>query len=205
MRRAVRAVDVAPVAIATDARLRAAIRLRAEKKSRHIVMAATTALVMRPPMAWTRAIAAAILPLQSCLCTVSGTAPKQNRQVMGRRRACLPIPAGSYRASAEFPEQKSTAGPPPGLPRWVHRLLPPLRFAVRKGRSAPGAGPSYGLPSSLSEWSFGRFWLLGLTWRALAGCLAVEAAGRRSRWWKRMAAPIAWRRAPPPPVAARMA
>src|SRR5208283_5645443 len=163
MRRAVRAVDVAPVAIATDARLRAAIRLRAEKKSRHIVMAATTALVMRPPMAWTRAIAAAILPLQSCLCTVSGTAPKQNWQVMGRRRACLPIPAGSYRASAEFPEQKSAAGPPPGLPRWVHRLLPPpaLRCAQRALRSGGGA-------------------ILWTTWTTLARTPQVDQSGDSS-------------------------
>ena len=28
-----------------------------------------------------------------------------------------------------------------GLPRWVHRLLPPLRFAAREPRSATGRGP----------------------------------------------------------------
>jgi amidase len=33
-----------------------------------------------------------------------------------------------------------------GLPRWVHRLLPPLRFAARETALRYGAGPSYGLP-----------------------------------------------------------
>jgi hypothetical protein len=33
-----------------------------------------------------------------------------------------------------------------GSPRWVHRLLPPLRFAARETRFATGRGPSYGLP-----------------------------------------------------------
>jgi len=63
MRRAVRAVDVAPVAIATDTRLRTTIRLGAEKqpRMRQIVVAATAALIMRAPLAWTRAVAAAIL------------------------------------------------------------------------------------------------------------------------------------------------
>ena len=97
MRRAVRAVDVTPVAIATDAYLHTTIRLGAEKQPRmcYIVVAATTAVIMRTPLTWTRAVVAAILPLQSCSCTVWGTAPKQNCQVMGRRRACLAIPQDS--------------------------------------------------------------------------------------------------------------
>jgi hypothetical protein len=49
MRRAVGAVDVTPVARATNARLRATIRLGAEKQTglRRIVVAATTAVVVR--------------------------------------------------------------------------------------------------------------------------------------------------------------
>ncbi len=97
LRRAIGAVDMAAVAIAADADLCAAIHVGAQKEAggRDIVMGAPTALVLSLPPAWTHAAAAAILPLQSCLCTVSGTAPKQNCQVMGRRRACLPIPTVS--------------------------------------------------------------------------------------------------------------
>jgi hypothetical protein len=89
---------MAAVAIAADADLCAAIHVGAQKEAggRDIVMGAPTALLLSSPPAWTHAAAAAILPLQSCLCpvlgTVSGTAPKQNCQVMGRRRACLAIP-----------------------------------------------------------------------------------------------------------------
>src|SRR5208283_3783953 len=46
----------------------------------------------------------------------------------------------------------------------------------------PGLDRADAQPSSLSEWSFGRFWLPGLKWRfwkALVRCLAVEAAGGR--------------------------
>jgi hypothetical protein len=139
MRRAGRAVDVTPIAIATNTRLRATIRLGAEKqpRMRNIAVAATAALIMCTPLAWTRAVGAAILTLQSCLCTVSGAAPKQNCQVMGRRRACLPIPEGSYRASAEFPEPDN------------HRIVqvgpqaPPAPSASLRAKGAPlrGRGP----------------------------------------------------------------
>ena len=37
---------------------------------RQAILVATAAPVMRPPMAWTRAVATAMMPLQSCLCTV---------------------------------------------------------------------------------------------------------------------------------------
>jgi hypothetical protein len=69
---AVGAVDVAPIASAADEHLNAAVWLGAEEKSgsQPIIMVATAALVMRPPMAWTRAAVAAKMPLQSCLCTV---------------------------------------------------------------------------------------------------------------------------------------
>ena len=72
LRPAIGAVDMAPIAIAADEHLNAAIWLRAQKKPgmRQMIMAATAALVMRPPMAWTRAAVAAKMPLQSCLCTV---------------------------------------------------------------------------------------------------------------------------------------
>ena len=82
MRCAVGAVDVAPIAIAADERLNAAVWLRAQKqpRPRQAIMLATAALTMHAPMAWTRAAMAAKMPLQSCLCTVCGTAPKQNWQ-----------------------------------------------------------------------------------------------------------------------------
>jgi len=138
LRCAVRAIDLPPVAIATDARLRAALRRGTEKQPplRRIVVAAPAALIpaaliMVTPVAWTRAVAAAILPLQSCSCTVWGTAPKQNCQVMGRRRAGLAIPQGSYRVSAEFPEPQSVAGPPPDCPGGSTGPSRPLRFAAR--------------------------------------------------------------------------
>ena len=53
-------------------RLRTTIRVGAQKqpRMRQIVVAATAALIMRPPMAWTRAVADCDMPLQSCLCTV---------------------------------------------------------------------------------------------------------------------------------------
>src|SRR5208282_2821972 len=108
MRRAVRAVDVAPVAIATDTRLRTTIRLGAEKqpRMRQIVVAATAALIMRAPLAWTRAVAAAILTLQSCLCTVSGAAPKQNWPGDGSA-PCLPSDPGRL-----LPRQRCIPGAP---------------------------------------------------------------------------------------------
>jgi hypothetical protein len=63
---------MAPIAIAADEHLNAATWLRAQKKPgmRQMIMAATAALAMRPPVAWTRAAMAAKMPLQSCLCTV---------------------------------------------------------------------------------------------------------------------------------------
>jgi hypothetical protein len=63
---------MAPIAIAADEHLNPAAWIRAEEKSgsQPIIMVATAALVMRPPMAWTRAAMAAKMPLQSCLCTV---------------------------------------------------------------------------------------------------------------------------------------
>ena len=138
-RRAVDAVDVAPIAITADQRLNAAVRLRTQEKPglRQPIMLATAAIAMRPPMAWTRAAMAAKMPLQSCLCTVCGAAPKQNWPVMDRRRACLPTQAGSSASDpntrASFPRPLSL-----GLPRWVHRNLPPpsrrcARRALRAG------------------------------------------------------------------------
>jgi hypothetical protein len=43
---------------------------RAKPGLRPVIMAATAALIMPPPMPWTRAAVPAKMPLQSCLCTV---------------------------------------------------------------------------------------------------------------------------------------
>ena len=138
------AVDMAPVAIAADDRLGTTAWVRAQKQPglRQTIVVATTAPVMRPPMAWTRAVATAMMPLQSCLCTVCRARRRSKTgQVMDRRRACLPMPAGL----PHHPQisRGQTLGPEchPGLPRWVHRNLPPLRFAARQGRSASGRVP----------------------------------------------------------------
>jgi hypothetical protein len=70
--RTVCAVDMAPVAIAADDRLGTTAWVRAQKQPglRQTIVVATAAPVMRLPMAWTRAVATAMMPLQSCLCTV---------------------------------------------------------------------------------------------------------------------------------------
>jgi hypothetical protein len=66
------AVDMAPIAMAADERLGATVWVRAQKQPglRQTIAVATAAPVMRPLMAWTRAVATAMMPLQSCLCTV---------------------------------------------------------------------------------------------------------------------------------------
>jgi hypothetical protein len=63
---------VASIAIAADERLGTTVLVRAQEKPgvRHVVVTATAALIMPPPMAWTRAAVTAKMPLQSCLCTV---------------------------------------------------------------------------------------------------------------------------------------
>ena len=72
MRRAVGAVDVATIAVAADEHLDPAARIRAQEQPglQPVIMVATAALVMRQPMVWTRAVVAAMMSLQSCLCTV---------------------------------------------------------------------------------------------------------------------------------------
>jgi hypothetical protein len=72
MGRAIGAVDVATIAVAADERLGTTSWVRAQEKPgmRPVIMAATAALIMPPPMAWTRAAVPAKMPLQSCLCTV---------------------------------------------------------------------------------------------------------------------------------------
>ena len=66
------AVDMAPIAMAADDRLNATVWVRAEKQPglRQTIVVATAIPVRRPPMAWTHAAATAMMPLQSCLCTV---------------------------------------------------------------------------------------------------------------------------------------
>ena len=72
MRGAVSAIDVAAIAIVADERLGTTVLVGAQEKPgmRQVIMTATAALIMPPPMAWTRAVATAMMPLQSCLCTV---------------------------------------------------------------------------------------------------------------------------------------
>ena len=72
MRGAVSAIDVASIAIAADERLGTTVLVRAQEKPgmRQVVVTATAALIMPPPMAWTRVAVTAKMPLQSCLCTV---------------------------------------------------------------------------------------------------------------------------------------
>jgi hypothetical protein len=73
MGRAIGAIDVTPIAIAADQRLGTTVLVRAQEKPgmrQMVIMAATAALIMSPPMAWTRSAVAAKMPLQSCLCTV---------------------------------------------------------------------------------------------------------------------------------------
>jgi len=66
------AVDMAPIAMTADQRLGATVRGRAQKQPglRQTIVVATAAPAMRLPRAWTRAVATAMMPLQSCLCTV---------------------------------------------------------------------------------------------------------------------------------------
>ena len=70
--RTVGAVDMAPVAIGADDRLGTTVWVRAHKQPglRQTIVFATATLVIRTPMAWTHAVATAMMPLQSCLCTV---------------------------------------------------------------------------------------------------------------------------------------
>jgi hypothetical protein len=132
------AVDMAPIAIAADQCLGPAVWRRAQKKPgiRQVTLRATAAAAMRPTMAWTRATTAAKMPVQSCLCTVCGTAPKQNWPVMDRRRACLPILA-VLAHQQQIPRGQSFPGSPsdplpcvlarPGGPQGPP--TPPLRCA----------------------------------------------------------------------------
>jgi hypothetical protein len=60
---------------------------------------------------------------------------------MDRRRACLPNPGRSTASPSNIPRPDPRLECHPGLPRWVHRNLPPLRFAAREGRSASGRVP----------------------------------------------------------------
>ena len=72
MRGAVSAIDVASIAIAADERLGTTVLVGAQEKPgmRQVIMTATAALIMPPPMAWTRAAVPAKMPLHSCLRTV---------------------------------------------------------------------------------------------------------------------------------------
>ena len=139
MGRAIGAIDVTPIAIAADQRLNAAIWRSAQKQPgpRQAIMLATAAL------AWTRAAMAAKTPPQSCLCTVCGTAPKQNWPVMDRRRACQSWQVLAH--SLQIPRSQSGPGPPtqgwdcPGGSTGTSRPVASLRAkgAPRRGRVPP--------------------------------------------------------------------
>jgi hypothetical protein len=134
------AVDMAPIAAATDDHLGPAIRVRTQKEPRlqPVTMAATAAPQRRRLTAWTRAAVAAIMPLQSCLCTVWGTAPKQTLAGDDRRCACLVIraeitaPPSQTATARSHRERRGLSGSSTG--------------SSHPRRSAPGAGPSYGRP-----------------------------------------------------------
>jgi hypothetical protein len=72
MGRTIGAVDVAAVAITADDHLNPAIRVRAQEQAalQRMTPVATAALVVRGPTAWTHTAVAAMMPLQSCSCTV---------------------------------------------------------------------------------------------------------------------------------------
>jgi hypothetical protein len=72
MRCTIATVQVTPIAIATDEHRDTAVLDRTQKQpgSRRMAMLATAALVMRQPMAWTPAAVTAMMPPQSCSCTV---------------------------------------------------------------------------------------------------------------------------------------
>jgi hypothetical protein len=138
---------MAPIAIAADERLGTTVWTGAQEQPglRQTILVATAAAVMRSPMAWTRAVATAMMPLQSCLCTVCGTAPKQNCQVMDRCRACQSwqVLAHQHRMS----RGQAFLGPAPrDCPGGSTGTSRPRRVAARTGRSATRAGGACGLP-----------------------------------------------------------
>jgi hypothetical protein len=72
MGRTIGAIDAAAVAIAADDHLNPAARIGAQEQPalRPMTLVATVALIVRRPMAWTHTAVAAMMPLQSCSCTV---------------------------------------------------------------------------------------------------------------------------------------
>ena len=72
MRCTIATVHVTPIAIATDKHRNTAVLDCTQEQPglRRMVMLATAALVMRQPMAWTPAAVTAMMPPQSCSCTV---------------------------------------------------------------------------------------------------------------------------------------
>jgi hypothetical protein len=72
MGRTIGAIDVAAVAITADDHLNPAARVGAQKQPalRQMMPVTAVALVVRRPTAWTHTAVAAMMPLQSCSCTV---------------------------------------------------------------------------------------------------------------------------------------
>jgi hypothetical protein len=146
--RTVGAVDMAPVAIAADDRLGRTAWVRAQKQPglRQKIVVAPAAPVMRPPMAWTRAVATAMMPLQSC--PLHGVGHGAEAKLPGDGSApCLPSQSRQvYPITLKYSETKPSAGVPSRVAQ-VGPQEPPapsLRCAPRALRF--GAGPSYGLP-----------------------------------------------------------
>ena len=84
-----------------------------------------------------------------------------------------------------------------GLPRWVHRLLPPPPLRCAQRRSAAGAGPSYGLPGqsaipSIADAAhFYYFFATSINFCAPRPChgdllvrLANTTRDERIAWWR---------------------
>ena len=143
---AVRTIDLAAVAAATDHHLGLAARAQ-EQARRAIVAAARTAGV-----AWTGSGIGAILPPQSCLARC-GARRRTELAGCGRRRACLPV-------QAVFLARRVTVCQPPAhvITKVGNRRCqaPSLRVVARipsashgrhrqrfRMRAAPAAGPSW--------------------------------------------------------------
>ena len=140
------AVDMAPVAIAADDRLGTTAWVRAHGQQpglRQAIMLVTAAPVMRPPMAWTHAVATrddapAIVPLH-------GVGHGAEAKLPGDGSApCLP--SQSRQVCPHHPQifRGQTLGRRaiPDCPRWSRQELPPFSLRCAPGRPASRAGPS---------------------------------------------------------------
>ena len=159
VRRALGAVDMTPIEMAADERLGTTAWVRAQKqpgrnrRSRHAPADGVDARRRDCDDA------PAIVPLhgvgrswpkvptaQPLEWPDEGRRRSKTGQVMDRRRAGLPIPAGLPHHPQTSRGQTLGRSVIPACPGGSTGTSRPLRFAAREGRYAPGAGPSYGLP-----------------------------------------------------------